>query len=53
MERYFDGLGFLEPGLRAPQFRRPEPVRIEAGDRGVLDEAAVPVWAGVARKPAA
>lgn len=31
VERFFDGLRLLEPGLVAPQHRRPEPVEIEAG----------------------
>ncbi|SCK45770.1 SAM-dependent methyltransferase [Streptomyces sp. WMMB 322] len=52
-ERFFDGLEFVDPGLSAPQHWRPGPVRIEAGDRGVLNGTTIPIWAGVALKPAA
>ncbi|WP_314174032.1 SAM-dependent methyltransferase [Streptomyces winkii] len=51
--RFFDGLELVEPGLRAPQKWRPEPVDIEAGDRAVVRDSDIPIWAGVALKPAA
>ena len=51
VERFFDGLEFIDPGLQAPQHWRPDPVRIEAGDPEVLDAADIPIWAGVALKP--
>jgi hypothetical protein len=43
---------FVDPGLQAPQHWRPEAVEIEAGDSGVLDGTTIPIWAGVALKPA-
>ncbi|MFC4496495.1 SAM-dependent methyltransferase [Streptomyces ovatisporus] len=52
VERFFDGLQLLEPGLTPPQRWRPEPVTIEAGDREALRDHDVPIWAGVGLKPA-
>jgi hypothetical protein len=53
VERFFEGLEFVEPGLTVPQLWRPEQVEIEAGDRSVLGDRDIPIWAGVALKPAA
>ncbi|RAJ68875.1 S-adenosyl methyltransferase [Streptomyces sp. Amel2xB2] len=50
--RFFEGLEFVEPGLTAPQRWRPGPAEIEAGDRDALRDQDIPIWAGVALKPA-
>lgn len=53
VERFFEGMEFVEPGLSAPHRWRPEQVEVEAGDRDLLRDQDIPIWAGVAVKPAA
>jgi S-adenosyl methyltransferase len=53
VEQFFEGLDLLEPGLRAPQHWRPEPVDSEVGACETPHDQDVPVWAGVAVKRSA
>jgi S-adenosyl methyltransferase len=50
VEKFFDGLEIVAPGLTAPQHWRPNPAGVEVGVPEVLRDSDVPVWSGVALK---
>jgi hypothetical protein len=50
VERFFDGLELVAPGLSAPQHWRPESEEVEAGDRAAQRDQDIPIWAGVGLK---
>jgi S-adenosyl methyltransferase len=50
IERFFDGLELIDPGL-VPLPRWPPGHRAEVGEASLPSDAAVSVYGGVARKP--
>ena len=49
--RFFDGLELVEPGVEVPHRWHPDPATAGLDSIAELDDAAVSLWAGVARKP--